>query len=160
MCSSLAGDVCVESVLLCFQLKTIEQLNALKQSRFVGEERIHHVTIMHSSFQQDDIIRSLPVHVTKLNCYHCTQLTSGCFDALINLTLLNCSYCGQLTNGCFDQLVNLIELDCNNCPLMDNGCFDKLVNRTKLDCYNCMSLTTGCFDKLVNLTELCCSGCR
>lgn len=158
-CSSLARDVCSESRLLHFHLRTMDQLETLKQSPFVGEERIRHVVVVWTSSQQDAIVKALSHYVTKLKCRYCKQLTNGCFDSLVHLTQLDCSGCFHLTNGCFDMLTNLTQLDCTHCEQLTVGCFDALTNLSQLSCTCCHQLTVGCFDTLTNLTQLACKGC-
>lgn len=115
ICSRLARDVCIESHLIRFRLKTIDQLDILKKSPFVGEYRMRSVKIISSSSEQDSITRALSVYVNKLNCSGCTQLTTGCLNALVNLTQLQCSFCRQLHGSCFKELSSLTALDCSYC---------------------------------------------
>lgn len=127
VCSSLARDICSESHLLCFHLRTIDQLDHLKQSLFVGSNRIHNVKVMDKSHRPYDIVRSLPLNVTKLDCSGCEQLTSGCFDTLVTLSFLRCRCCTGLTDGCFDTLMNLTRLCCDGCTQLTYDYLDKLV---------------------------------
>lgn len=87
VCSSLARDVCIESCLINFGLKTVDQVNALNLSPSVGEKCLLRVHLI-PTFEEMGVLRALPIYVTSLNCSFCEQLTNGCFDALVNITPL------------------------------------------------------------------------